>query len=283
MRDRLAHARTLLFVPGDRPDRFSRALASGADAVVVDLEDAVHPRNKTHARAEVVSMLMSMPTDATPVVVRINDPRNDFGVADLAALSRLEQPVAAMVPKCDSASVVDTVIEALGTSGLILPLIETSSGVHHVRSIAAAQAVVRLVFGHLDFCAELGLDPGDSSRLWPARFALITASAAAGLPAPVDGVSTEITDLAAIRDATAEALVGGFTGKLCIHPAQVAVVNQGFAPTDEELDWAHRVLEALNEHDVGVVDGDMVDRPVWLRANAVVARAGNSAPAASGP
>ncbi|MFF7196045.1 HpcH/HpaI aldolase/citrate lyase family protein [Streptomyces sp. NPDC008079] len=267
--DALGRARSFLFVPGDRPERFDRALASGADAVVVDLEDAVPPDAKEAALANATALLGRAPG----VVIRVNDPRTHRGSADLAALGAAGGPVAVVVPKAEDAATVAAVLAALPPGSAVLPLIETAVGVLDARLIAAAPGVVRLVFGHLDLCAQLGLRPDDTARLVPARFALVAASAAAGLPAPVDGVCTEVRDRETVLAQARASLDSGFTGKLCIHPAQVPAVHEALAPDPDELAWALRVLELTTEDEVKLVDGHMVDRPVHLRARSIAARA----------
>ncbi|MBD0735605.1 hypothetical protein BGM09_21115 [Streptomyces sp. CBMA29] len=265
----MGRARSFLFVPGDRPERFDRALASGADAVVVDLEDAVPPDAKEAALTHATALLGRAPA----VVIRVNDPRTPRGSADLAALGAVGAPVAVLVPKAEDAATVAAVLAALPPGSAVLPLIETAVGVLDARLIAAAPGVVRLVFGHLDLCAQLGLRPDDTARLVPARFALVAASAAAGLPAPVDGVCTEVRDRETVLVQARASLDSGFTGKLCVHPAQVPAVHEALAPDPDELAWALRVLELTTEDDVTLVDGHMVDRPVHLRARSIAARA----------
>ena len=266
---RWASARSFLFVPGDRPDRFLRATESGADAVVVDLEDAVSPGAKEAALGQVLDLLRG----GAEAVVRINDVRTQRGRADLAGLAGLGVPVAVMVAKAEDAQAMAAAHAGLPTGSVFLPLVETARGILEAHAVARAPGVVRLVFGHLDLAAELGLDPEDTSRLWPARFALVAASAAAGLPAPVDGVTTEVRDADVVRRETTTSLAGGFTAKLCIHPDQVAAVHAALAPAPEEVAAAERILAAVDGRAVAVVDGRMVDRPVLLRAEAVLARA----------
>jgi citrate lyase subunit beta/citryl-CoA lyase len=266
-------ARSFLFVPGDRPERFERALSSGSDVVVVDLEDAVVPAAKESALGHVVELL----TSRAPVVIRVNDPRTPRGADDLAVLATVGTRVAVMVPKAEDPDTIRRVREVLGPEASILPLVETAAGVLGVAALAATTGVTRLVFGHLDLCAELSLGPEDLIRLAPARFALVAGSAAAGLPAPVDGVCTEVRDAEQILFQARQSVESGFTGKLCIHPAQVPLVHQAMAPGDDELAWARKVLDTTTEHDVTVVDGRMVDRPVYLRALSIVTRAAGPA------
>ncbi|WP_345118658.1 CoA ester lyase [Knoellia locipacati] len=265
-------ARTFLFVPGDRPDRFAKAMASGADAVVLDLEDAVAPPHKRDALANVVAFLAERGADAggPPVVVRVN---TDGVEGELTALAGVGHPLVVMVPKAESAGVLAEVRALLPAGSGTIPLLETAAGLLDVREVAEAPGVLRLAFGHLDLCAQLGLSPDDDRRLGPARFALVVASAAASLPPPVDGVATAITDDDETTRATRSAVASGFTGKLCIHPRQVAVVHEALLPTGAELAWARSVTGSGAGEGASSVDGEFVDRPVLLRAEAILARA----------
>jgi citrate lyase subunit beta / citryl-CoA lyase len=270
--NRIGAARSFLFVPGDRPDRFRRALDSEADCVVVDLEDAVAPAAKDAARAH-VRALLDRPVPRKPVIVRINSPSTPPGAADVAALSTGTRPAGVMVPKADSPAVLAELGHRLGANVALLPLVETAAGLIAAPQIAALPGVARLALGHLDLAAELGIDPADENRLGPARFALAVASAAAGLPAPVDGVSTEVRAPSRVETETRHTVAAGFTARLCIHPDQVRPVHTGLLPPADELTWARSVLGAVRGGDVAVVDGQMVDRPVLLRARSVLARA----------
>jgi len=277
--DGVTSARTFLFMPGDRPDRFAKAMASGADAVVLDLEDAVAPSRKQEALAHVVGFLAQPADDAAgpSVVVRVN-PLNSAGVEDeLTALAGVGRPLVVMVPKAESPVVLAEIVALLPAGSGTIPLLETAAGLLDVREVAAAPGVLRLAFGHLDLCAQLGLSPDDDRRLGPARFALVVASAAASLPPPVDGVSTAITDDDETTRATRSAVASGFTGKLCIHPRQVAVVHEALLPTGAEVAWARSVAGSAPGEGASSVDGEFVDRPVLLRAEALLARARGAA------
>ncbi len=256
----LDHVRSLLFVPGHRPDRFAEALASGADQVIVDLEDAVAPPDKTAARAEVDAWLGS----GAAAVVRINAPGTPWFEADVAMARRHGCPV--VVPKAADAAVL------AGLELVSIALVETAEGILDARLLARAPGVVRLAFGSVDLAAELGVDPEDHRALDAARFALVLASAAAGIAPPIDGVTTAIGrhDLLAADLAHARRL--GFGAKLCVHPGQVTAVNESFLPDAEELIWAGKVT-AADRGEAVVVDGRMVDRPVVERARHVLARA----------
>lgn len=280
----LARACSFLFVPGDRPERFAKALASGAGAVIVDWEDAVGPGDKAAAREHLAQALAGFSaTERARLLLRINAAGTPWHADDLAQLPGLAaQGLGAVVlPKSEGAAMLEPVARALGPDGVLLPLIESAAGLDALRAIAGAPRVLRLVFGHLDFQADLGLACGpDEEELVPVRLQLVLASRLAGLVAPVDGVSTETKDMAVVREHAARALRGGFGAKLCIHPAQVAAVHGAFAPTPEQADWARRVLAGFEAAGGGVfsVDGRMVDAPVVALARQMLQRAGEEKP-----
>jgi len=265
----VATARTWLFVPGHRPERFSKAVSSGSDLVVVDLEDSVPLTDKDEARSHAVAVLAR----GDHVVVRVNDPRTPVGDADIEALSSASGVVVVMVPKSEDPTALRAVIDRLPSGSSVVALIETASGVANVERIAGVDGIARLAFGHLDLCAQLGIHPADQTALSPARFALVAASAIHGLPAPIDGVCTEFRELGEIRRDARASLSAGFAAKLCIHPAQVPAVHEAFAPTADEMAWAQAVVDSLAQAGASQVDGQMVDRPVLLRAEALLARA----------
>jgi citrate lyase subunit beta/citryl-CoA lyase len=259
--------RSYLFVPGDRPERFDKAFASAADAVIVDLEDAVSPDAKDAARAGVAAWL----SPARPVLLRINARGTAWFAEDLR-LARHPGVRGVVLPKAESA---DAVEEAAAAGRPILPLIESGAGLDRVSGIAAAAGVQRLVFGSIDFMLDLGLSC-EEDELAPARFELVRASRRAGLQAPVDGVTTAIDDLPRVKQDALRARRLGFGGKLCIHPRQVEAVNAALRPTEEELAWARRVAQAAAAANGAAValDGRMVDRPVILRAQALLTEPG---------
>ena len=261
-------ARSYLFVPGDRPERYAKALASGADAVIVDLEDAVAPAAKDSARASLAAWL-----DAGhgPVVVRINDAASAAFAADLAVVAR---PGVSAIVLAKAERVADLArVRAAAPAAALLPLIETAAGIAAAREIAASPGVQRLLFGSIDLQLDLGIE-GDGDELLLFRSELVLASRLAGLAAPVDGVSTAIDDAAALAADTRRARRLGFGAKLCIHPRQIAAVHDAFAPSAGERAWAERVVAAAAAARGGAVavDGRMVDRPVLLRAEALLAR-----------
>ncbi len=258
----LGSARTVLFVPGDRPDRFAKAAAAGADAVVVDLEDAVAPADKDAARAHAVAWLEA----GNEAVVRVNAVGTPWHDADVAALAG----AAIMLPKAERPADVER------AGRVVVPLVETAAGLAAAREVCAVAGVVRPAFGSIDLAAELGVDPGSHTALLHARSALVLAAAAAGCAPPLDGVTTALDDPRALRRDTAHAVELGFTGKLCVHPRQIGPVHDALRPSDEDIAWARRVLaagESAGESAVAV-DGRLVDRPVRLRARRLLDRAG---------
>ncbi|MFJ9174487.1 HpcH/HpaI aldolase/citrate lyase family protein [Streptomyces sp. NPDC102360] len=263
--DPLATAVSWLFVPTTRPDRFAKAVGSGADAVIIDLEDAVAAGDKAAAREQVRA---AWPRDTdVPVVVRVNGPRTAEFADDLAACRALA-PAAVVLPKTESAAQVRDAAEASGTR--VLPLIETARGLIHLDGITAEPACARLLFGSIDLALDLGVS--DDRALDSARCDLVRWSAANGLPAPVDGVTTAVRDPAAVTRAATRGRGWGFGGKLCIHPAQLPHVRTAFAPAEDDVLWARRVLAAGHDG-AAAVDGEMIDRPVVERARRILHQA----------
>jgi citrate lyase subunit beta/citryl-CoA lyase len=258
--------RSYLFVPADRPERFAKALASGADAVIVDLEDAVALAAKDVAREALGTWLANAGREIR-IIVRINAVDTPWFAADLA-LCQSPAVAAVMVPKAERVTDLDCGGKA------VLPLVETAAGIDAVRELARAPRVQRLVFGSIDLQLDLGM-AGDGEELLMFRSQLVLASRLAGLAPPVDGVCTAIGDPEQLQAHTQRARRLGFGAKLCIHPKQVDVVNAGFSPSEEELAWARRVRDAAAQSDGAAVavDGKMIDRPVILRAEALLRQA----------
>jgi citrate lyase subunit beta/citryl-CoA lyase len=258
-------ARSLLFVPGSRPDRFDKALAAGADAVVVDLEDAVAPGDKDRARDALATWL----APDRSVIVRINGADTAWFRGDLALCGR-PGIAAVMLPKAERAEEIAAVRDAGARA--VLPLVESAAGFAALPAIAGAPGVQRLAFGSLDFQIDLGMRDALEDELLFFRSQLVLASRLAELQPPVDGVSTAIDDADRLREDVLRARRLGFGGKLCIHPRQVEGVNRHFAPGEAERAWAQRVLDAAAASGGAAVavDGKMVDKPVILRAQAIV-------------
>jgi citrate lyase subunit beta/citryl-CoA lyase len=269
---KLAQARSFLFVPGNRPERFAKALASGADAVIIDLEDAVPLDAKATARDALLAAWSGLDaSERARLLVRVNPAGTPWHAADLAAVASLTGLGALMLPKAENPQQVE---QAFRTSSmLVLPLIESAEGVGQMDAIAWAAGTLRLGLGHIDLQADLGMRCGpDEAELAPIRLAMVVASRRAVLPSPVDGVTTATTDADVLAHDAQRSRRFGFGAKLCIHPAQVAGVHQALAPTEAECGRARRVLAAEVAAGGGAfsVDGKMVDPPVLLLARKIL-------------
>jgi citrate lyase subunit beta / citryl-CoA lyase len=248
--------RSYLFVPGNRPERFARAWASGADAVIIDLEDAVAPEDRPAARDNVARWLS--PEHA--VFIRINGAGTEWFHDDLA-ICRVPGVAGVVLPKAER-------VEDIQIIGLpVLPIIETARGFWNVSALAHAPHVQRLMFGSIDFQVDLGIN-GEGEELLFFRSQLVLVSRVAGLPSPVDGITTVFDSPGAVRADTLRARRLGFGGKLCIHPKQIGTVHESFGATREEAAWAKRVVDAAAKAGGAAtsVDGEMIDRPVLARA-----------------
>lgn len=262
-------ARSYLYVPGNRPERFDKAAAAGADAVIIDLEDAVPPAEKPAARAALSAWL----SPRKPVIVRVNAADSPWYAEDLAACD-VAGVAGVVLPKAEN---IDEAILALcrRRKAALLPLIETAAGMARAEAVAATACVQRLMFGTIDFQFELGID-GDGDELLAFRSRLVLASRLAGIQSPVDGPCTSWEDAALLDADCRRARRLGFGGKLCIHPRQVAAVNAAFSPAAGEVAWARRVLEAARGSGGAAVavDGRMIDRPVILKAERILRETG---------
>lgn len=270
---------SLLFVPGARTDRFEKALAAGAHAVCIDLEDSVPLAAKAEARRAVAAWLDSfVPRPGGPRVgVRINSPLSPEGVRDLAVLSELKTPPAlVMVPKVASSSELAVTSGALSiSSNSLWPIIESAVGLEAAPSICAARHVEGILFGAVDLSADLGAETTWEAMLF-ARSRLAVACAAEGVEL-LDVPSIDIDD-PGLYDSTRRARALGFTGRACIHPRQVAEVNRAFAPTPAEIAHARRVVQAFVDAKGAAVqlDGRMVELPVIRSARRILAAAGET-------
>lgn len=264
--------RTYLFVPADRPERYANARAAGADAVIVDLEDAVAPAAKARARDALANALDDSLDEAAPLIVRVNAVGTPWFDDDLE-LCRHPGVAAVMLPKADG---IDAVCHAFETAFKdVLPIIESARGIEEARAIARVPGVARLAFGSIDLAVDLGIDcapDGGEAELQPYRAQVVLASRLGGLAAPADGVSLAIDDAPRLRADSERSRRLGFGAKLCIHPKQIAIVQGVFAPDPERVAWARRVCAAFAASGGAAVaaDGEMIDVPVVERARAVL-------------
>lgn len=257
-----------LFVPATRCERVAKAVAAGAQAVIVDLEDAVDPGQKDEARAQLAHHL---PTLAIKPWLRINARGTPWFDEDLALVADLPSQLAGvMLSKTESADDL-AAVQARAPVPLIA-LVESARGITRLGDIGQRPGLHRLAFGSADLARDLGCE--DSwDTLASARQALVLHSAACGLPAPIDGVSFVLDQAEPVRADAARAARHGFGAKLCIHPAQIAPTHQGFAPSAAQLQWAQAVLAAAARGSGAQrLDGQMIDRPVIERARQLLAR-----------
>lgn len=262
---------TYLFVPGNRPERFAKALASGAGAIVLDLEDAVAPADKAGARQAIADWAGHADIAPEKLVVRINDALSPWFADDLAMI-KATGIKRVMLPKTEFAEQVKVTIAATAPDVLVLPLVESARGINNIDQIALAEGVERIAFGTLDYAADLDLSGDIQGLVYPySRVAI--ASRSAELAPPIAGVTPSLDDIGRIEADFAFARAFGCTAKLCIHPKQVEVVRRLSLPTAEQVAWAEKVLAAAAASSGAVqVDGKMVDRPVVLKAEAILAR-----------
>lgn len=260
-------AATWLFVPGNVPHRFDKAAAAGADAVIIDLEDAVRHEDKGEARAVTLRRLNS---DGR-AWVRVNAVDTTWFAGDVEAIAGAAGLLGVVVPKAENPSSLARVASRLRPGCGVVALIETAAGLHRAHDIAATPGVARLAFGSLDLAADLRADDTHDAMLL-ARTTIVLASRVAELPAPIDGVSTVIHDADAVEESARRSRSLGFRGRLCIHPTQIGPTARGLAHSEDEIAWARAVLHTA-EGSPGAVtgpDGRMIDKPVIDRARAIL-------------
>ncbi len=259
---------TYLFVPGDRPDRFAKAMESGADRVILDLEDAVRPEAKSGARDAIAKADL----DWKRVVIRINPATSPFWKDDLELVGRAKAS-AIMIPKAEGIAELEPAADTVGENVEILPQIETARGLDQVDTILLSRGVRRIAFGHLDYALDIGAEPAWEA-LAHARQTLVWRSRVNGKAAPLDSVTPELDEERVKVDA-ASARKLGFGGKLLIHPRQITPTLSAFLPDEKQLDWAMRVMEAVYAGSRGalVIDGRMIDKPVEYAARRILSSA----------
>ena len=253
----------ILFVPGDRPERFDRAAASGADAIVIDLEDAVQPETKSAARANIVAWLAA----GGKAIVRINAIGTQWHEVDLKLLHS-PNLLAVMLPKAETPDSLAAFTTDLPDGLPVIALIETALGMWNLGKLVQVKGISRLGFGSIDFQLDTGIEDEGQGLLF-ARSQIVIASAMAGLEPPLDGVTVDLDSDAVLARDTARARGFGFGGKLCIHPRQVITIKSGFMPNADEIEQARRIRTAAKETGAkGAIrlDGKLIDAPVVARA-----------------
>lgn len=267
--------RSLLFVPGARPERFSKALASGTDLICIDLEDAVLPSDKNTAREAVLDFLKQ----TTKLCVRINPVHSADGERDLQALAQADNaPDVVMLAKCDLADDVlyaQRIINKPSTH--FIPLIETLTGVEHAYEIASvSEQVHHIMFGGADMASELRCEFSYQPLLFVrSQLAFAAAKANVGL---IDVPFIDIKNETGLIEETAKVKALGFSAKAAIHPCQINAIHQTFMPTEEQIAYAKAVMSAVNSAKTGVVvvNNKMVDRPIILACQRTIALVENS-------
>jgi citrate lyase subunit beta / citryl-CoA lyase len=259
-------ARSYLFVPGNRPDRFEKAWNAGADAVILDLEDAVSVEDKLAARESTAIWL----SPERPVYVRVNGAETEWFDEDLRAIAR-PGLAGVMLPKAEEPGQVSQVASRLGDGTPVIPTLESALGVWNARTLAEAPSVERLTFGPVDFRLDTGI-LGESEELLYAKARMVLASRVAGILPPLDGVTMALDDPERLAADVERARRLGFGGKVCIHPRQVGAVNEGFRPTQGEVAWAENVVRAAETAGSGAIrlGGEFIDPPVVERARAIL-------------
>lgn len=275
----------ILFAPADRPERFAKA-ADRADMVILDLEDGCRAENREAAREAIASCDL----DPARTIVRVNPAEVEDYAADIDMLrgTAFRQ---VMLPKASSAQQVDELVAALGEKTQVIALIETPLGVMRAEELAQADGVVALFWGAEDLVAGLA---GTSSRFSEAEAALapgrihagsyrsvavhtrshVHLAAAAHGKASLDSIYVNISDANGLAAEAADAAALGFVATVCIHPGQVPTIRQAYRPSDEEIDWARRLLaEAEKNTGAFSFDGQMVDAPLFRQAEAIARRA----------
>ncbi len=277
----LASARSFLFAPASDERKLDKALATAADVVVADLEDAVAVDQKEAARAVVRDVLTGAQPDAL-VAIRVNGADTAFFTADVELVAEV-RPDVLVLPKATPEAV-----DALGTDGPpVVAIVETADGLRRAHEVALQPRVQALVVGTIDLGVELRLEQReDGLEILFARSKVVLDSSAARIRAPIDRVWTDVRDRDGLEADARFARSLGFRGKACIHPDQVEIVNRVFTPSDDELSRARRIVEAyeqaVGEGDgVTALEGEMIDLPVVERARQVLALVEGSAVDAS--
>ena len=247
-------SRSWLLYAATKPEGFDKALASGTDQLVLDVEDAVDPKAKPQALADVIAWLEA----GNKAWVRINDYTTPFWAADVAALKGVKNLQGVMLAKVEDASQVEATFDALGGQTPVVALIESALGIEEARNIACARGTFRLAFGSGDYRRDTGTAADDMAMLYP-RSRLVTASRIGHLPGPIDG-PTITTSFSQLRVASEHTVVLGLTGKLCVDPGQIPVINETICPTQADVTWARDFLADFEARGRVIRDGSDMPR-----------------------
>jgi citrate lyase beta subunit len=275
--------RSLIFVPGDKPEMFAKALRAGADMVTVDIEDAVAPQHKALARERALALFAGAEArpdagDGIERVLRINALRSAEGIRDLSALLAAPRaPQALMLTKvraADEVALLDDVLSEAGLPARLHVIIETNDGLERAYTIArASPRIATLLFGAVDLSADLRAVNSWETMLH-ARSRVVHAAAGAGLDL-IDVPWLDLADMDGMRREAEQSAKLGFTGKAAIHPKQIAIINEAFSPNAAQVERARRIMAAFAESGTGlvVIDGKLIERPVLRAMQRIVALA----------
>lgn len=265
----VAAARSWLFVPGSRPDRFARAFSSGADAVIFDLEDAVAPDRRPAARVDIADFLAaSQPSGHPRSAIRVSAATHQALEADLHdCLTRGIEPDAIVIPKAEDPAFVSAIRTAFDRRVAVIALVESAAGI--LAGAQLADAADAVMIGDADLAADLGARP-ESSVLEHARLHLRLRAAAQRRPT-IASPWFDLTDVEGLRARAVRDRGEGFSGKAAVHPAQLDAIHDAFEVGAEELTWAREVLERLDANSIGTLDGQMIDDAMARRARALLA------------
>jgi citrate lyase subunit beta / citryl-CoA lyase len=247
-------SRSWLLFAATKPESFDKALASGTDQLVLDVEDAVDPKAKPQALVDVIAWLEA----GNKAWVRINDYTTPFWAADVAALKGVKNLQGVMLAKVEDASQVEATFDALGGVTPVIALVESALGIEEARNIACARGTFRLAFGSGDYRRDTGTAADDMAMLYP-RSRLVTASRIGHLPGPIDG-PTITTSYSQLRVASEHTVVLGLTGKLCVDPGQIPVINETICPTQADVTWARDFLADFEARGRVIRDGSDMPR-----------------------
>lgn len=261
-----------IFVPATRPDRISKAAQSGADAIIVDLEDAVPVHEKDAARVGFADWSAQADPPNLPIFVRINPVGTAWFAEDMAVVKSLNV-AGVMLPKTERACD----IAALGPEIDVIGLVESAAGIVALPEICTAPNLRQLAFGSIDYALDIGCSEIPEALLL-ARLSLVTRSRAHDLPSPVDGVTVSVNEPDVIRADANYAKSLGFGGKLAIHPAQVGIIKEALLPSIDDLNWARTICDLAEAAKGATIlhNGSMIDTPVIERARHMLKQANNA-------
>lgn len=263
---KFSNIKTWLFVPATRIDRVKKAFASGTDAVIIDLEDAVAEANKVQARKDLQVYYNSQ--DYQPIWVRINKAGSEEFFKDVVLCQQMPNLAGVLLAKAEQASDIESVHQL--TDLPVIALIETALGLYQIDSMAKSAGLLAFSYGFLDLCNDLQVHVGTAAADVIAnqiRYQLLLTSKVHQLLAPIDTVYTDFNDGKGLGQRVQLWSQMGMSGMLCIHPKQVATVKQSLQPTDADIEFARRVIEEYERSGQAIfkIDGEMVDAPVIER------------------